>query len=94
MSGNVFVSLLETTVLSNVMQVVSSYDDCSLHFGGDDLSLEDSSTDRNITSEWTFLVNVWVFNSSIGSLNSKSYVLDERIGFDGKNLQHASVRRR
>ena len=56
--GNVLVSLLVTAVLSDVVQVVSSDDDGSLHLGGDDLPLEDSSTDGNISGEGTLLVNV------------------------------------
>lgn len=36
--SDVLVSLFETTVLSDVVEVVSSYDNSSLHLCGDDLS--------------------------------------------------------
>lgn len=80
MGGNILVSLLKTTVLSDVVQIVSADDNCSLHLGRDHLSLEDSSTNRNISSEWALLVHVWVFNGGIRSLDAKSNVLHETHG--------------
>jgi hypothetical protein len=80
MSGNVLVSLLKTTILSDVMQVVSANDDCSLHFGRDNLPLENSSTNRDITSERALFVHIRILNRSIGGLDTKSDVLDETHG--------------
>lgn len=79
-SRDVRVSLLVTTVLSDVVQVVSSDDDGSLHLGGDDKSLEDSSTDGNISGKGALLVNKVCLNSSIGSLDTKTNALDETHG--------------
>ena len=80
MSGNVLVTLFETTVLSNVMQVVSSHDNSSLHLGRDDLSLENSSTNRNISSERALLVDVGILNGRIGGLDTQTNVFDETHG--------------
>jgi hypothetical protein len=80
MCRNVLVSLLETTVLSDVMQIVSSDDDCSLHLGRDDLSLEDSSANRDISREGALLVNIRILDGSVRSLDSKTYILDETHG--------------
>lgn len=73
-------SLFKTTVLSNVVQIVSADNDCSLHLGGDDLSLENSSTNRDIASERTLLVHVGILNGSIRSLDAKSNVLHKTHG--------------
>ena len=65
-------SLLESVVLFDVMKVVSSEDDSSVHLVGKDDTpetkviryltrhylLEDSSSDTNIGGEWALLVNV------------------------------------
>jgi len=78
--SDVLVSLFETTVLSDVVKVVSSHNDCSLHLGGDDLSLEDSSSDGNISGEGALLVDEGSLNSGVGGLDSETYVLDETHG--------------
>lgn len=80
MSGNILVSLFKATVFSNVVQVVSADNDCSLHLGGDDLSLEDSSANRDISREWTFLVNVRILKGRIGGLDTQTNILDETHG--------------
>ena len=77
MSGNVRVTLLETTVLGNVVQVITSDDNCSLHLGGHDNSLHDGTTNRNISGERTLLVNIVSFDSGRGSLNTETDVLYE-----------------
>lgn len=61
-SSNILVPLLKTTVLLNVVQVVPSDDDCSLHLGGHDLTDQDSSSDGNISSEGALLVNIASLN--------------------------------
>lgn len=77
---DVLVSFLVTTVLSDVVQVVSSDNDGSLHLGGHDLSLEDSSTDGNISSKGALLVNISSLDGGIGGLDSKTNVLNETHG--------------
>jgi hypothetical protein len=73
--GNVLVSLLVTTVLGNVVQVVPSNNDRSLHFGRNDLTSQNSSTDRDIPREGALLVDIVGFNGRIGGLNSKTNLL-------------------
>lgn len=58
MDAHVPVSLLETTVLLNEMQIVATDDDGSLHFHFTDDTGEDASTDRAHAGERTFLVDV------------------------------------
>lgn len=77
---NVLVPLLKTTVLDNVVQVIPSDNDRSLHLGGHDLSLENSSTDGNISSEGALLVDIVAFNSEIRGLDSKTDALYESHG--------------
>lgn len=55
--------LFETVVLSDVMQVITTDDNCSLHLHFLDHSSQDTSTDGNIAGEGAFLVNVVTFNS-------------------------------
>lgn len=62
MNRNVLVSLLETIVLANVMQVVTTNDDGAGHFVFDDNAGQDASTDRNVSGERTLLVDVGSFD--------------------------------
>ncbi len=64
------VSLLESLELSNVMQVISSNDDGSVHFVGDDETLVNSSSDGWASSEWALVVNVITFNGFLWGLES------------------------
>lgn len=69
---NVLVPLLETSVLGNVVQVVSANDNGTLHLGGDNQSLENATTNRDAAGKGALLVNVVAFNSLVGSLESKT----------------------
>lgn len=51
-------SLFITIVFGNVMEVVSADDESTVHFRRNNLPGEDTTTDRDITSEWALLVNV------------------------------------
>ena len=75
--SNVLVSLLKTTVLLDVVEVISSNDDGVLHLGGHDHTNKNSSSDGNISGEGALLVNVSSLNSGIRSLESKANVLYE-----------------
>ena len=87
--SNVLVSLLKTTVLLDVVQVVSSDNDRSLHLCGHYLSLENSSADGNISSKGALFVDVASFNSRIRGLDSKPNVLDESHGLLAGSLDTA-----
>lgn len=62
-SGNVLVSLFVSVIFWNIVQVFSSDDDGSVHLGGDNSTSQDLTSDRDVTDEWTLLVNVRTFNS-------------------------------
>ncbi len=65
--GEVAVSLLESSVLSNILQVISSADNGSLHFVGDNHALEDTTADRNVASEGALLVDVVAYILDVAS---------------------------
>ena len=56
-------AFFKPVVLLNVMEVVSAYYDCSLHFHGLHNSSENLASDTHIASEGALLVNVMPFNS-------------------------------
>lgn len=72
---DVLVSLLVSVVFWNVVQVVSSDDDGTVHLGGDNGTGQDLTTDGNQTSEWTLLVNVRTLNSGLWGLEAQTSVL-------------------
>lgn len=67
---DVLVSLFVSVVLWNVVQVVSSDDDGTVHSGGDNGTSQDLTTDGNGTDKWTLLVNVRTFNSGLWGLET------------------------
>ena len=64
------VSLLESLELSDVVQVVSSDGDGSMHLGGQDETLVDLSSDGWQTSEWALVVNVISLNGFLWSFET------------------------
>lgn len=62
MGGKVVMSLLESVIFLDVMEVISSQDDGSSHLGGKDDTLADSTSNGDIRSEWAFLVNISSLN--------------------------------
>lgn len=58
MHGNVPVTLLETTVLADVMQIITSDDDGPLHLQLLHDSSENASADANVAGEGALLVDV------------------------------------
>ena len=79
-NSDVLVPLLVTTVLRDVVQVIPSDNDSSLHLGGNDQTRQDSSTNRNITCEGALFVYIVSFNGSIWCLDTKTDVLDKTHG--------------
>lgn len=65
-------SLLESIVLPNIMEVISSDNDGSLHLHLDDGTSKDASPDRNIACEWTLLVNVFSLDSLTWDFETKT----------------------
>ncbi len=67
---NVLVSLFVSVVFWNVVQVVSSDDDGTVHLGGNNGTRQDLTTDGNQTSEWTLLVDVRTFDGGLWGLET------------------------
>jgi hypothetical protein len=81
-SMDVLVTLLETTVLLNVVKVITTDNNSALHLGRDDKSLQNLTTDGNVASEGALLVNVSSLDGSVGGLDTKTNVLDPAHGLD------------
>ena len=62
MNRHVAMSLFETVVLLDVMEIVTADDDSPLHLHLLNDSGENTSTNRNISSEGAFLVKVRTLN--------------------------------
>ena len=70
MSGHVLMSLLESVVLLNVVEVISSEDNSSAHLIGEDDTFEDSASDGNWGSERTLVIDVLSGHCLLGSLET------------------------
>ena len=73
-------SLLISVVFWNIVQVLSSDDNGSVHLGGYNGTGQNLSSDGNSTGEWTFLVDVVGFNGSLWGLESQSNILNPSLG--------------
>jgi hypothetical protein len=73
-NSNVLVTLFETTVLGDVVQVVPPHNNGSLHLGGSDLSLEDATANGNVACEGALFVNIVALNGGWGSLNAQTNI--------------------
>lgn len=69
------VTLLKPIVLLDEVQVVSAHNDGSVHFGGNDHTSENTSSDPNVAGEGTVVVYVVPVNCVFGSLEAQTYVL-------------------
>lgn len=79
-SSKVLMSLFVSVIFRNIVQVVSSDNDGSVHLGGDNSTRQDLTTDRDSTNEWTFLVNVGTFNGVLWGLESQTNILKPSLG--------------
>ena len=71
----ILVSLLETSVLRYILKVITTDDNGSLHFGGDNHCLQDTTTNWHVAGERAFLVDIWSLNSFLGCFESKTDTL-------------------
>lgn len=62
MNRDVLVSLLETVVFANVVQIVTSDDDRAHHLVLNDDAGKNTASDRDVAGEWTLLVDVCALN--------------------------------
>lgn len=74
-SRQVAVPLLVTVVLWDVVEVIPSDDDGTVHLGGDDSSGEDTATDGDETGEWALFVDVGSLNGGLWGLEAQTNVL-------------------
>lgn len=74
MSGDVSVSLFVSVVFGDVVEVISSDNDGSVHFGGEDDALEDLATNADVAGEGAFLIDVLSFDGFLGSLEAKAHI--------------------
>lgn len=75
-SGNVLVSLLVSVVFRDEVEVVSSDDDSSVHFGGHNSTGHDLTSDGDVTDPWALLVDVRTLNGLLRGLESQTDFLD------------------
>ena len=90
-NGSVVVSLLETVVLLDVVQVVATNNDGSGHLVGNNHGSEDSTTDGNVTSERALLVDIGAGDGLLWSLETKTDVLPPTLGLLGSDADWASI---
>ena len=86
---DVFVSLLVPVVFGDVVQVVTSDDEGSLHLGGEDDALEDTTSDGDVAGEGAFLIDVGALDGFLGGFEVETYVLvvsDSSAGLLGQQL--------
>ena len=61
MNRDVFMSLLESVILLDVVEIVPPYHNGSFHLHTPDYPSQNATTNANITSEGALLVNVCAF---------------------------------
>lgn len=88
-NSNVLVTLFETTVLGDVVQVIPPHNNGSLHLGGNDLSLEDTASNRNSACEGTLFVNVVALNGGCRSLNAQANISHKAHGLLARTANSA-----
>lgn len=82
-SSQVLVSFFVSVVFWNVMQVVSSDDNRSVHLSRNNSTGQNSTSDGDFTSEWTFLVNVRTFNGRFWGLEAQTDIFIPSLGSSG-----------
>ncbi len=91
MNGSVIVSLLETVVLLNVVKVVSANNDGSSHLVGNNHGSEDTTSNRNVTSERTLLVDVSTVDGLLWGSKTKADVLPPALGLSCSDTNWGSI---
>jgi len=73
----VMMSLLESVVFLDIMQIIPSQDHSTVHPGWEDHTLEDSASDWNLGGEWALFVNINVLllHCSLWSFETKTNFL-------------------
>ena len=87
----VLVTLLETVILLDVVQVMATNDDGSRHLVRNNHASEDSSTDGHVASEGALLVDIRTSDGLLGGLESETHVLPPSLGLLGSNTNGGSI---
>lgn len=69
-------SFFISIVFRDIVKIVSSDDNGSLHFGGDADAFQDSASDGDVAGEGAFLIDVGGFNGLFGGSEAESDVLE------------------
>lgn len=91
MHSGVLVTLLETIVLLDVVQVVTTNDDSSGHLSGGYHASEDSSTDGNITGEGALLIDVSSGDGFLRGSEAKTDVLPPALRLLGSDTNRGGI---
>ena len=62
------------SVLLDVSEVVTADNNGAFHLGGDDETLQDGTTDRNVGSERALLIDVLSTDGAFGGLNAETNI--------------------
>ena len=84
-SRDVGVSLLVSAILFNIVEVISSDDDGSVHFGADAHSLKNTTSDGDVSGEGALLVDVVALNGVSGGVEAQTdfFEVSESVHFLG-----------
>lgn len=74
-SSEVLVPLFVSVILGNVVEVLAADNESAVHLGGHNSASENAAADRDETSKWTLLVNVFSVDSSLGGLETQTDIL-------------------
>lgn len=74
--GDVHVPLFVAVVLGDVVEVVPTHNDGSLHLGGDDYGLENTAANADLAGERALLVDVVAFDGFLGRLEAEADALE------------------
>ena len=69
---DVTVTFFVTSVLGDVVKVITTDNDSAFHLGGDYQTFQHTSTNGNITCERTFFIDVVTFDGRLGCFESKT----------------------
>lgn len=75
MYAHVTMTFLKTVVLSDIVEIIPTYDNGPLHLHLLHDASEDAPSDRNVAGEWAFLVDVSPFKSLRGDIQVRNIFL-------------------
>lgn len=79
MNRHILVAFLKTIIFTDVMQIISSDHNSPLHLHFTYHTSQNTSSDRNISSEWAFFINISSINSLDIDENEIKYIKSTNI---------------